>query len=575
MITDQLPIAPPPMPNSSNANMGNTNIGNGGSTTGNSAATQADGSQPADGSTSTQSDFGSVMDAATQRSTSPNTTQTSSNSTAGTTTQASAKPTKSSSTHVDATNNVQVPTPVTSASLPTALPPIPGQEAQIAQADAAKSAADTTTKTTDPTVDQTNGAAQPANASQAAASQPKTPTANGGRPSGQNLSQAMIGHYALSGGTAADAQTTDAKAAADATANATANAAESQTVAQDPAATQTTPNETMARQTDPKNQTPVKGIPAPALKTTSATPALSLSASPTSNANGTVSSAAITGKKSGDGKSTGDADTADQSSAQNTNGPNDAAIATAQAATMQNSVIGNASQAAALQKAVNGDNSAIDATSEGGTSASRTAQTSSAMKAQEFTDALSNVPSGAAQTNPASGFDAAITAQQAISAPNGTNATASTAAASASSAAHATKPAPPAEQVAVKLAQAATNGARSVIVELRPEALGRVEVKLDFRQGGTVNVQMTMDKAETYENFRNNKSGLEQQLNQAGLNLGGGGLDLRFGQGGQQSTGSQSAATARTIMPVAQSDETIESATDTTKQVNNLIDISA
>lgn len=84
------------------------------------------------------------------------------------------------------------------------------------------------------------------------------------------------------------------------------------------------------------------------------------------------------------------------------------------------------------------------------------------------------------------------------------------------------------QQVALRMARAAANGVESISVDLRPPELGRVEVRMTFRDG-MVQVVMAAERAETFEAFRQDRTQLEQQLAQAGIDLGGGGLDLRHG----------------------------------------------
>jgi flagellar hook-length control protein FliK len=85
------------------------------------------------------------------------------------------------------------------------------------------------------------------------------------------------------------------------------------------------------------------------------------------------------------------------------------------------------------------------------------------------------------------------------------------------------------EQVAMHVAQALGDGGKTVTVELHPAELGRMEIRFSFHSDGMV-VRMTLDRPETFDAFSRDRGGLEQQLTQAGINLGSGGLDLRLGQ---------------------------------------------
>jgi hypothetical protein len=84
------------------------------------------------------------------------------------------------------------------------------------------------------------------------------------------------------------------------------------------------------------------------------------------------------------------------------------------------------------------------------------------------------------------------------------------------------------QQVALRVANAVAGGMDRVSVDLRPPALGRVEVSLTFREG-TVQVVVASERVATYEAFRQDRAQLEHQLAQAGIDLGGGALDLRHG----------------------------------------------
>lgn len=84
------------------------------------------------------------------------------------------------------------------------------------------------------------------------------------------------------------------------------------------------------------------------------------------------------------------------------------------------------------------------------------------------------------------------------------------------------------QQVALRVASAVASGVDTVSVDLRPPELGRVEVRLTFHEN-SVQVVVAAERATTYEAFRQDRAHLEQQLAQAGFDLGGGALDLRHG----------------------------------------------
>jgi len=93
------------------------------------------------------------------------------------------------------------------------------------------------------------------------------------------------------------------------------------------------------------------------------------------------------------------------------------------------------------------------------------------------------------------------------------------------------------ETIAVRIAHAAHAGNDTLSVELHPAELGDVTVRLEYHDGGTVSVQMVVNRPETYQAFLHDRAGLEQQFAQAGIDLGNSGLDLRFGQSSGESSG--------------------------------------
>jgi flagellar hook-length control protein FliK len=151
--------------------------------------------------------------------------------------------------------------------------------------------------------------------------------------------------------------------------------------------------------------------------------------------------------------------------------------------------------------------------------------------------------------------------------------------ASSSDATTASPPGPPAappnraatQQVAMHVAQSLNDGAKTVTVELHPAELGRVEIHFSFHSDGTT-VRLTVDRPETFDAFSHDRSGLEQQLAQAGVDLGGGGIDLRLGQQQpDQAGGYFNGRTPRVAIPAPQPDAT----TATLWVSNSLLDILA
>ncbi|MEX2644443.1 MAG: flagellar hook-length control protein FliK [Acetobacterales bacterium] len=96
---------------------------------------------------------------------------------------------------------------------------------------------------------------------------------------------------------------------------------------------------------------------------------------------------------------------------------------------------------------------------------------------------------------------------------------------------------PVAEQVTVRIVNAVNQGAERVQIQLRPEHLGRVEVKLDFGHDGRVHTTVTADRPDTLAQLQRDSGALERALQQAGLNTDSGSMNFNLRQGGRQNAG--------------------------------------
>ena len=92
------------------------------------------------------------------------------------------------------------------------------------------------------------------------------------------------------------------------------------------------------------------------------------------------------------------------------------------------------------------------------------------------------------------------------------------------------------DQVAVQLQHSAQDGNGSISMQLRPEELGRIDIKLDIDQQGLVNATITADRPQTLELLQRDSRSLEKALQDAGLQTDSGSLSFNLrGESGQGS----------------------------------------
>lgn len=98
------------------------------------------------------------------------------------------------------------------------------------------------------------------------------------------------------------------------------------------------------------------------------------------------------------------------------------------------------------------------------------------------------------------------------------------------------------EQIAINIQKAVAQGKDTVTIQLRPEDLGRIDVKLEVGKDGQVQAHVRAEKPETLELLQRDARGLERALQDAGLRTDSGSLSFGLrgenrnpdGQTGQQ-----------------------------------------
>ena len=99
-------------------------------------------------------------------------------------------------------------------------------------------------------------------------------------------------------------------------------------------------------------------------------------------------------------------------------------------------------------------------------------------------------------------------------------------------------PTPPSEQVAVQIQRAVGQGADRISIQLNPEELGRIEVKLEMKDG-RMTAMISADRQETLDMLQRDARGLIQTLQNAGLQTDQGSLSFNLRGGDAQAQNQQ------------------------------------
>ena len=115
-------------------------------------------------------------------------------------------------------------------------------------------------------------------------------------------------------------------------------------------------------------------------------------------------------------------------------------------------------------------------------------------------------------------------------------------------------PAPPADQVAMQLRHGLAKGADRINIQLRPAALGFVDVTLEISSGSRVVIHVTAELADTLDMLRADSRGLERALQEAGLRPEHGSLNFNLRGDGDRAS-HQNAAPAKDFDDNGQADD--------------------
>ena len=97
----------------------------------------------------------------------------------------------------------------------------------------------------------------------------------------------------------------------------------------------------------------------------------------------------------------------------------------------------------------------------------------------------------------------------------------------------------PIEQIAVQLHKQVVDGNDQMTLQLRPEELGRIDIKLEFSSDNKVQGTVVVDNQTTLDLLSKDSGSLQRALQDAGLRADSGSLQFSLRDGGQQGSSSQ------------------------------------
>ncbi|MFZ4124557.1 MAG: flagellar hook-length control protein FliK [Rickettsiales bacterium] len=89
------------------------------------------------------------------------------------------------------------------------------------------------------------------------------------------------------------------------------------------------------------------------------------------------------------------------------------------------------------------------------------------------------------------------------------------------------------DQVKVGVTQAVRDGVDRITIQLNPQDLGRVEVKMDIAADGMSQISFLVDKADTFDLLQRDARSLERMLHDAGVRADAGSMEFNLRQESQ------------------------------------------